>query len=667
MEVHRCGFVGYDGGGGVVGMDATRDGGMLAIARERGDVDVWLFGNASRPSKVTKLLGTRDGVRSVAWAPCDPPRLFSSGLNGLIVEWDICTSLPIRTEITNGGAIWSISVSHDGKHLACASDDGTVRVYQLYTFGNEPTILLEYMLPRQPAKILSVTWSVDDTRLYFGSVGTLSGWSVADIETINLTARVQCLFTNSLHLRTAVNTSFIKGNEKVAIWALCYARDTLVSGSSDGRVQFWNPLNGSLLYEYFRNFAPILCVAATPSGGEVFSSGVEPAVQSFSRSTSGLWTHGSFGQQHTHDVKAIAISNLRIASGGVDTKVVLWNKKTPSPVRFALRNPSQIRPHSHHPPLSFAKGCGRMLFHSENTLSIWQLGSCERELETGTDLRIQKPYKQVLEMKAKCMSNIGCSCISMTGKYIAFSDNTALHIIQLLPKVTRLVTPGTDKVGPSIRLLFAHTTDDILCCVSCDGSIKVVRLPELSVIHSLEPSNRNIPLAMALSPDDSHLAVSYHGSRLHVWNIAQERATRTTVPPYKNQVLALGFLPSTHGLLLIACCSMGQLFYWNIETEKMEPLNKTLITTDYQQICGINAVAPDLLVLNTEDDLIALNPNTNEFKTNTSLHGIMFVSDYPTTRTTGRFKSSLVVVQRSILDMVFSAPKPADPSIFKSF
>lgn len=55
-----------------------------------------------------------------------------------------------RTVDSHGGAVWNISVSHQGNMLAAACDDGAIRVFNLYGgFGNMPTIELAHVFPKK--------------------------------------------------------------------------------------------------------------------------------------------------------------------------------------------------------------------------------------------------------------------------------------------------------------------------------------------------------------------------------------------------------------------------------------------------------------------------------------------------------------------------------------
>lgn len=116
MEVHRCRFVEYQPAS-INALDftpSTVKNTRLAVGRANGNIEIWDPTHNYRLEKT--LPGGEDlSVESVAWAhqsvianpdPEDepeelakelelllqkPPRLFSSGLNPFIIEWDTTT------------------------------------------------------------------------------------------------------------------------------------------------------------------------------------------------------------------------------------------------------------------------------------------------------------------------------------------------------------------------------------------------------------------------------------------------------------------------------------------------------------------------------------------------------------------------------------------------
>lgn len=123
MELHRCRFVEYQPAA-VNALDftpSTVKNKRLAVGRANGDIEIW--DPSDRYRFLKRIPGGQDlSVESVVWAHqtsvvnqsilddpelaeqertrllAEPPRLFSSGLNPYIVEWDTVTlTAKVRT------------------------------------------------------------------------------------------------------------------------------------------------------------------------------------------------------------------------------------------------------------------------------------------------------------------------------------------------------------------------------------------------------------------------------------------------------------------------------------------------------------------------------------------------------------------------------------------
>lgn len=105
-------------------------------------------------------------------------RLFSCGLDGYVVEWDLRQRQPLATSSTMGGAAWHMAAQPvqppstsadspvDDPLVALATDDGAVRL--LAAEAGQPGLRYHSTAGRADARALCVAWRPDGTMVYAG-------------------------------------------------------------------------------------------------------------------------------------------------------------------------------------------------------------------------------------------------------------------------------------------------------------------------------------------------------------------------------------------------------------------------------------------------------------------------------------------------------------------
>jgi WD40 repeat protein len=86
--------------------------------------------------------------------------------------WDWATGQHLRS-LSHSGSVTLAAFSPDGSHLATASLDGTVRIWDPYTEAPEQLVLRGHS-----GDVEAVAWSPDGTRLASASGGTVRVWAL---------------------------------------------------------------------------------------------------------------------------------------------------------------------------------------------------------------------------------------------------------------------------------------------------------------------------------------------------------------------------------------------------------------------------------------------------------------------------------------------------------
>ena len=121
MQLHRARFVEWTPAA-VAALAATADGCAVAVGRDDGAIELYDVASDWRcaaripgcaGASITALLWTERaaGARrgSAAASASAPPRLFSAGLSGEIVEWDTQALRPLAATDSTGGPVWHMS------------------------------------------------------------------------------------------------------------------------------------------------------------------------------------------------------------------------------------------------------------------------------------------------------------------------------------------------------------------------------------------------------------------------------------------------------------------------------------------------------------------------------------------------------------------------------
>lgn len=540
FTVHRVRFFDYVPSG-VRCISYSEQTGRLAVARNDGSVEVYNFPANYYQEKVIPGDEKRS-TESICWVSGD--RLFSVGLNGEIIEYDL-ERLCIKYSVNGfGGPLWSIVPSPCGSQLAVGCDDGSVK---LFTITPEH-IVFEKSLDRQKERILCLAWHPSGSHIVAGSINMIKVFSVSS--------------GRLLQVLKMDRRGLVGRKRECIVWGVSVLScGEIVSVDSSGKLQFWNLEMGTLIRSYTAATSDILCIAVSQKEDSLVVGTAQGSVLQFQHlalqagKDEKQWVATKPFQHHSRDVRAVAHSSTSLISGGLDGNIVarpLLERIKVKSYEAALRKITF--PHRHL--VSCAQASRLLLFQFPDHLELWRLGQTDQSGKDGDILPVKHEQELLLQLKRKGSESIRCSCISRCGSWLSYTTASRLFLHRLhydnnnfsISKVPKFAQP------PSAALHLKFSPDSKRLYVGAErGCVHIMDLSKGTCQHShtlQPPSASSHPVhLLAASSDGSLLAVASSNSQVDIYDVKDQKYM-CSVPQYNSPTTAISIHPSTNNLVI---------------------------------------------------------------------------------------------------------------------
>uniref|UniRef100_A0A5F8GIR0 U3 small nucleolar RNA-associated protein 4 homolog n=1 Tax=Monodelphis domestica TaxID=13616 RepID=A0A5F8GIR0_MONDO len=540
FKVHRVRFFNYVPVG-IRCVAYNHQSNRLAVSRVDGTVEIY---NLAANSFQEKFFPGHEGRATEALCWAKGQRLFSAGLNGDIIEYDL-EKMSVKYSVDGfGGPIWSMAADPSGSYLAIGCEDGSVKLFQV----SPDKIQLERTLERQKGRILSLSWHPSGTHIAVGSIDYIA---VLDAKSGSTT---QKMLMDKRHPGSQ--------RRRCVVWGVAFLSDgTVVSTDSAGMVQFWDSETGTLVQTHPLTSSDVLSIAVAEKEDSLVVGTAEGTIFHFqlipSRSDGkqSQWVRTKPFQHHTHDVRSVAHSPTALISGGVDAHLVirpLMEKVEVKNYDAALRKIT----FPHRRLISCAKKMQLLLFQFPQRLELWRLGATDAAGKNEDILPLSRNAEHLLQLKKKGPENICCSCISPCGSWIAYSTASRFYLYRMNYENNSVSIKRVSKLpkflSSAFQILFSGDSA-MLYVASNQGSLHVIQLLEGSLkhLHTFQPqsgTSEAISL-LAVSPDGNWLAAAGMSSGVSIYNLKHLKP-HCMVPAYNFPVTALAIAPNTNNLVI---------------------------------------------------------------------------------------------------------------------
>uniref|UniRef100_A0A2K5RR98 UTP4 small subunit processome component n=1 Tax=Cebus imitator TaxID=2715852 RepID=A0A2K5RR98_CEBIM len=494
----------------------------LAVSRTDGTVEIY---NLSANYFQEKFFPGHESRATEALCWAEGQRLFSAGLNGEIIEYDL-QALNIKYAMDAfGGPIWSMAASPSDSQLLVGCEDGSVKLFQI----TPDKIQFERNFDRQKSRILSLSWHPSGTHIAAGSIDYIS---VFDVKS-----------GSAVHKMIVDRQYMGVSKRKCIVWGVAFLSDgTVISVDSAGKVQFWDSATGTLVKSHLIANADVQSIAVAnqedsfvvgTAEGTVFHFQLVPVT---SNSSEKQWVRTKPFQHHTHDVRTVAHSPTSLISGGTDTHLVirpLMEKVEVKNYDAALRKIT----FPHRRLISCSRKRHLLLFQFAHHLELWRLGSTVATGKNGDTLPLSKNADHLLYLKTKGPENIICSCISPCGSWIAYSTASRFFLYRLNYEHDNINLKRVSKMPAFLRsalqILFSEDSTKLFVA-SNQGALHIVQLSGGSFkhLHAFQPQSGTVEAMclLAVSPDGNWLAASGTSAGVHVYNVKQLKVFEYSIP-----------------------------------------------------------------------------------------------------------------------------------------
>ncbi|KAG5315019.1 UTP4 protein, partial [Acromyrmex insinuator] len=527
----------------------------LALARSNNSIEIWNVENA--PFIECTIAGhAENSVESILWIDS---RLFSTGLQGVVIEYDLKTLSVKHEAIVIGGAAWCMDVNQEKTRLAVGTEDGYINTFTVH----KDKLIYERIFDKQNGRILCIKWDNTGEMIYTGSTDTIRVWSAI-----------------SGHAIHKMITSKNNIKEETIVWCLAVTDDNIIiSGDSLGFLSFWDPQMGVLIESHESHTADILAITLSHDKNVVYCAGVDPVVRSFCKiimKSSGKpqWVKGIERRLHVHDVRALVEANGKLYSAGVDGYLAVSSYPPKNLVKYPplLQSPCAI----------ICRKSRCILLRYRNYLELWRLGSATKDppelIRSSMLHQLDEEPIKLLQLQTKGDESIISCAINKDSKTIVYSTDTHVRVFNfdVVEGDAMLSRNDTDLSMKRIQKMLFSPNGKLFVAINNDGNENTVTLfkvdkKSLSLIGSFQTTKESIEniSLVCFSPDNKYLVCADRQCGIAVYfigdGITAESLKAWRLPKYSCPATAIAVQKNTLNLVIVY--SDHKIVEYNVPTK----------------------------------------------------------------------------------------------------
>jgi len=557
------------------------------LARPQGSLPVDADGERLPPGALARMgaMPFQHGrhVSALAMSP-DGKTLASAGFDKSIRLWQMPTGKEIRAFAAHEDYIPVLAFSPDGNTLASASFDKTIRLWDPGT-GKEVCVIRGHeaeatAVAFAPDGAILASASKDKTiRLWQTATGkeiaALKGhegdvWSLAFVPDGTILASASEDKTIRLwQTTTGKEVRTLQGHDK-GVHAVAFAPDgkTLASTGDDHSIRLWETTTGaeicSLRGRRLRSSGTLTdgWALVFSADGKTLASGVDGALRLWD-ATTGKETRVISAEERAHAVAFTPDGKALASAGSSAGKIRLWDTATGKEIHTSQGHWDTVQSVTLAPDGRTLASAG-----ADKTIRLW-------ETATGRETRVFEGHKYAVTSVAFAADGKTLASASEDMSVRLWDMATGREIHSLLGHACPVTSVAFSPDGK------------VLASASADSTIRLWDTVSGKETRTIEPAGGSIK-AVAFSPDGTTLASA--GDHVRLWETTTGQQIRTD-----RVIDGISVAFSPDGKVLAALSSAGHLHLW----EKATGQEMSVLHTEDFAVKSVRQVAfsPDGKIL----------------------------------------------------------------------
>ncbi|OUL18193.1 WD40 repeat domain-containing protein [Nostoc sp. 106C] len=500
------------------------------------------------------LGGHANSVYGVSFSP-NGKMLATASADNTLKLWNISTGKEIKTLIGHTNSVNGVSFSPDGKMLASASDDNTLKLWNTST-GKEIKTLIGHtnsvkgvnfspngkMLASASSDNMVKLWDIStgkEIKTLIGHTNRVNGVSFSPDGKMLASASVDRT-VKLWNTSTGKEIKTLSGHTNW-VYSVSFSPDgkMLASASVDRTVKLWNTSTGKEIKTLIGLTDLVLSVSFSPDGKMLATASGDNKVK--------LWDTNTYKEiktliGHTNWVYGVSFSpnSKMLATVSGDNTAKLWDTSTYKEIKTLNSHTNWVYGVSFNPD-------GKMLASAsgDNTVKLW---------DTSTSKEIKTLIGHTNSVKSISFSPDGKMLAS------ASDDNTVKLWDTITYNEIKTLTGHTN----SVNSLSFSPDGKMLATASVDHTVKLWDTSTYNEIKTLTGHTNSVN-SLSFSPDGKMLATAGDDNTIKLWDTSTYNEIKSLIG-HTNSVNGVSFSPDGKMLASVSVDKMVKL--WNINTYK---------------------------------------------------------------------------------------------------